>query len=145
MRDPCGCGCVEGYIKTKNGNDCVFCAECGDFKYNAPKTETGRAPRTVQTTHRNIKPKQRARILMRANGHCELCGSTINLHVSHLVSVDAGIRLGMSDPEINSDDNLFAGCAQCNLGIGKEIVPPRLLAKMCMARMRNIAGSRLNA
>ena len=137
MRKPCvKCGETEGRIETRGGQDCVFCSSCGKYAgYNAPKTETGRAPRTVTSVHNGIKPKQRARILMRATGRCELCGKRAELHVGHLISVDAGVKLGMRDDQINDDENLSALCAECNLGVSNEPIPLRLAMGMVLSRI----------
>ena len=139
MRAPCRyCGQTEGRIETRGGQDCVYCDYCGKYAgYNAPKTETGREVRSATTVHNGIKPKQRARILERATGRCELCGARGDMHVGHLVSVEAGLRQGLTDQEINSDENLCCMCQECNLGIGKSPVPLRLAVSMVMARVRN--------
>jgi 5-methylcytosine-specific restriction endonuclease McrA len=124
MRAPCAkCGQELGAVTTKSNQDVVRCAQCDAYQYCAPKTETGRAPRTVQTTHEAIKPKQRARILERASSKCELCGAIDKpLHVGHMLSVEAGHAEGLSDDAINSDDNLAALCDECNLGLGAKTV-----------------------
>lgn len=142
MRRECAaCGSTVGEIKSKGGQDCVFC-QCGKFQYNAPKTETGRAVRSVSTTHEAIKPNQRYRILARANHCCELCHkSNCNLHLSHAVSVLDGHKLGLPDIVINSDENLLALCEECNLGQGRATLPIRLLAGMLMARTSGDAAS----
>lgn len=135
MRKPCAyCGSTNGTVATKSGQDCIICA-CGKWQYNAPKTETGRAVRTVSTTHELIKPKQRYRILERANRSCELCRK-INcvLHVGHAVSVEDGHEIGLSDDLINSDENLLALCDECNLGQGSLSLPIRILAGIIIAR-----------
>ncbi len=137
MRQPCPkCGGTEGVIETQSGQDRVFCL-CGAWVYNAPKTETGRAVRSVTTVHNGIKPKLRMRIIERANGHCELCGAKDNLHVGHMISVDAGLKAGMTDAEINSDENLYCSCDECNLGLGKTPIPLRLAVALVMARLKN--------
>lgn len=136
MRTPCpSCGSSAGVIQERNGQDTVRCAECNRFCYNAPRTETGREQRSVTTVHAGIKPKQRARIILRDGGRCILCGSTGNLHVGHLVSVDAGMRYGLTDQEINHDENLVAMCEVCNLGIGAEPIPLRVAIVVLRARI----------
>lgn len=136
LRAPCKeCGIETGYIVTRNGQDVVRCDQ-GHYQYNAPKTETGRKPRTVSTVHEAIKPKQRARILLRANGRCELCGDNGNMHVGHLISVKRGLEHGMTETDLNSDENLCCMCDQCNLGVGKEPVPIRFAVALAMARLR---------
>jgi 5-methylcytosine-specific restriction endonuclease McrA len=139
MRGECKrCGCTEGRIESRSGQDCVYCLGCGAFQYNAPKTETGRAVRSIATIHNGITGKQRQRILARANTHCELCGAvgTI-LNVGHLLSAKDGFDMGLSDAEINSDENLAAFCEQCNSEMGKETVSLRLVFAIIKARARN--------
>lgn len=138
MRTTCryGCQCDEGRIETKNGQDCVYCCECGRHQYNAPKTETGRAVRSVSTTHEAIKPAQRARVLLRDNYRCVLCGARGDLHVSHVVSVLAGHQNGMTDHEINADENLIAACPECNLGMSSNPIPIRVMLPILRARYR---------
>ena len=112
----------------------MYCIGCGRFLYNAPKTETGEAQRSVTTVHNGIKPKQRARIILRALGRCELCGSTKNLHIGHLLSVTDGLALGLTEAQLNDDANLSAMCEECNLGIGKDSVTARLYAALLNRR-----------
>lgn len=141
MRAPCRvCGSEVGRIETRGGQDCVFCV-CGRLCYNAPKTETGRAPRTVTTVHNGIKPGKRSRILERANGACEICHAANRpLHVGHIVSVAEGVKAGMSDLEINSDENLAAMCEECNLGQADRPVSLRMLMAVLKARLQFTGG-----
>jgi 5-methylcytosine-specific restriction endonuclease McrA len=142
MRDPhCKCGCKDGRIETLNGQDRIFCEGCNRWCYNAPKTETGRAIRSIKTTHEAISTKQRARILLRDNGFCALCRKpesecVLRLDVSHVISVEDGHQLEMSDAEINSDENLVTLCDECNLGIGSETLPLRFFLKIIRARLK---------
>lgn len=138
MRAPCrfGCGTDAGRMETRNGQDCVFCSKCNRLQYNAPKTETGRAPRTVTTVHNGIKPGQRARILDRDSGHCALCGASGNLHVGHLLSVNDGVRMGMTEADLNHDENLAAMCDECNLGLSDTTVSIRLMVAILRKRMQ---------
>lgn len=142
LRQPCkNCAATIGYIKTAGGQDVVRCTVCDTYQYNAPRVETGRAVRTVGTIHANIKPGQRSRILLRATGHCELCGKGPTdehpLTVGHLLSVREGIELGMTELELNDDENLAAMCDECNAGIGRETVPLRLCFAIIKARAMN--------
>lgn len=141
LRKSCsGCNGATGRIETRNGQDCVYCATCGKWQYNAPKTETGREVRTVSTVHEALKPKQRARILLRANSRCELCGKAdAVLHVGHLISVKHGLMQGLTELEINDDENLCCLCDECNLGLGEEPVSLRFAVALVMARIRNRA------
>lgn len=142
MREPCrGCGHEFGRVIEVGAQDTVRCLDCNRHCYNAPRTETGKRVRTVQTTHALIKPSDRARIIERANGHCEFCGrsgreSPGGLHVAHMMSVDDGHRVGLSDEQINDDENLAAGCAECNLGASKRTVTARMYIHVLMARQR---------
>lgn len=137
MRAACKhCDCVSGRIETRSGQDCVFCGNCGRWQYNAPKTETGRKERTVSTTHRAIKPAQRRRILDRAHRCCEVCHSSgVTLHVGHILSVKDGVAYGLTDAEINSDENLIAECEQCNLGQGSRPMSIRFYIALLKKRM----------
>lgn len=112
----------------------MFCAGCARFLYNAPKTETGERPRTISTVHNGIKPKQRVRILERAGGRCELCGATTNLHAAQILSVDDGLAFGLTEHELNNDENLCALCEECNLGFGHQSMAPRLYALLLKRR-----------
>jgi 5-methylcytosine-specific restriction endonuclease McrA len=140
MRTPCRCGCVEGLLFERGTQDVVRCARCKRHCYNAPRVETGKAVRTVQTVHAAIKPKQRARIIELATGRCQLCGkgpdSGATMHVAHLVSVKQGLANGLTETELNSDENLVCACDECNLGLGKETISLRLALSIQMARMR---------
>lgn len=136
LREACRfCGAWEGVIVVVNGQNVVRCESCSRFQYNAPKTETGEKPRTIESAHAGIKPSVRMRILERATGRCELCGSDKNLHVGHLVSVQDGMDLGLSDRELNSDANLAAMCEACNLGLGSLSITPRLYVALLRRRM----------
>lgn len=138
MRAPCKrCDSLGGYITETGAQDVVRCSSCDAFAYNAPRTETGKSVRTVQTTHELIKPKQRARVIERDCGHCVACGSTANLHVGHVVSVKDAHDLGMSDADINSDDNLVTLCAECNLGWGERSMRVNLYVAILIRRHRS--------
>ncbi len=139
LRRVCACGNEYGRIESRNGQDCVFCDKCSRWQYNAPKTETGRAIRSVTSVHNGIKPGQRARILMRSNGLCELCGKggeSAQLHVGHIISVDAGIANGLTELQLNDDENLCTLCAECNLGISSEPMPLKFVIRILLIRQR---------
>ena len=96
MRQLCKhCGHHHGTRMHINGQETIRCAHCNRRCYNAPRTETGQAQRTVTTIHNGIKPTQRTRVLTRANGQCEICGFRINLHVGHIISVKDGLESGL--------------------------------------------------
>jgi len=135
MRAPCGCGSVTGRTETRNGQDCVFCASCGRFQYNRPRDESGRDIRRLRTRP-DLKPSQRARVLDRDSGCCVLCHrADLPLDVGHLVSVDDGRKLGMTDAELFDDENLAAMCAVCNSGYSERSVSPRIFAALIRARI----------
>jgi 5-methylcytosine-specific restriction endonuclease McrA len=141
MREPCrGCGHEFGKVTETGAQDVVRCSDCNRFCYNAPRTETGKKVRTVQTVHEAIKPKLRARVIAGANGRCQLCGkgpeSGATMHVAHMVSVKQGLENGMTDAEMNSEANLICACDECNLGLGEETIPLRLALAMIMAKTR---------
>ena len=136
MRAPCvGCGYPNGEIVEKNGQDTVRCLRCDRFAYNAPRVETGREQRSVSTVHDAVKPKQRARILMRASSRCEVCGTRGNLHVGHIISVEAGLHFGLTEIDLNDDENLLCLCEECNLGQGSEPMPLRVAVAVLRARI----------
>jgi hypothetical protein len=134
------CTCRDGEIRTKNGQDVVYCVQCGAFCYCAPRVETGREVRSVTTIHNGIRPKDRARVIARASGRCEMCGSRDNLHVGHLLSVDDGIKQGFTEAFLNDDENLACFCSECNLGMGCESVPLRLVVAILRARGKEPAA-----
>jgi hypothetical protein len=59
-----------------------------------------------------------------------LCGSTDELTIGHLLSIEDGARLGATEFELNSDANLVAMCEACNLGLlhSAKSVTPRTFA-----------------
>lgn len=138
MRAPCKCGCERGRLESRNGQACVYCAECGAHCYNAPKVETGTATRAV-STRPDIKPKQRARVLARDAHRCLTCGrpaGRVILHIGHVLSVDEGRALGATDVELYDDENLIAQCEECNLGTGSRSISPRLALLLIRAAIR---------
>ncbi|MCA9179631.1 MAG: hypothetical protein KDB14_34485 [Planctomycetales bacterium] len=58
------------------------------------------------------------------------------LHVGHVVSVAEGRKVGLSDVELNSAENLIAMCEECNLGLGKETIPIKNYVAILMARFK---------
>ena len=135
------CGCGFGRMETKSGQDCIYCRDCGTFQYNAPKAETGRAVRTVAGIHAGITAAKRARVMERACGRCEMCGAFgegITFHTAHFLSVADGLGLfGLTEFELNDEENLFAACETCNLGQGRHSVPPRFYAFLLLRRTRH--------
>ncbi len=137
MRAPCPnpeCMHDTGVIRERNGQDCVFCARCDRWCYNAPKSETGKPQRRVQTREA-MAPAQRARVIARDGGRCWMCGdSSAILHVGHILSVIDGKALGASEDELNDDENLVTMCEACNLGLGSKSMPLRLFLLILRAR-----------
>jgi len=131
-REPCpACNVTVAVIQGKGLQDAVRCARCGRHLYNAPRTETGRRVRTVDTVRRNIKPGQQARVLERDQGRCLLCRRADQaLTIGHLLSVEEGFALGASEAELSDDADLAAMCEACNLGLGGLSVSPRTYAVM---------------
>lgn len=141
MRASCrwGCDTTDGYIVSSNGQDVVRCARCQRACYNAPRVETGRAARTVTTVHNGIKPAQRARILER-DGRCVLCGTREGLQVGHIIPVARGLQVGLTEEQLNDDENLAAMCAECNLGLGERPLPLWIVAPLLKARLGRADG-----
>lgn len=137
MRRPCLCGGSLGRIEERNGQDCVYCLDCGAYQYNAPRTETGREQRSLRSRPA-IAPSKRARILERDNYTCVLCGkasSAAHLSIGHLISVESGQQFGLSDADLYDDENLAAMCAECNAGLSKTPVSLRFLVRALQARL----------
>ncbi len=137
MREPCRfCKTDNGYVEQRGGQNCVFCQSCWRHLYNAPKTELGQKARTVTTVHNGLKPKQRVRILERANARCELCGANdAPLHAGHILSVKDGLEMGLTEFELNSDENLMSLCEECNLGMGNISLSPRVYVGLLRRRL----------
>jgi len=144
-RQPCPkCGSREGQLGQINGQNVVRCRQCKTHIYNAPKTETGEKPRTVATLRRGIKPSQQVRILER-DGACVLCGSRDGLTIGHALSWKDAEALGDVGPYLDSDENLFAMCEACNLGLGGRSVLPKtylmIVVRLLQASDRQVARS----
>ena len=143
LRAPCTCGHTEGFITERSGQDVVRCAVCRKYQYCAPKTETGRAVRSV-STRPGVKPGKRMRILERDGNVCVSCHSSDRpLHLGHLISVEDGAKHGIPDELIWHDWNLAAFCDECNLGLGRSTVAVRLMWRCLMVRLaQEEAGAR---
>lgn len=139
LRTACACGSSVGRIIVKSGQNCVYCKGCDKYAgFNAPKSDTGEGTRSVRSRE-SRRPSDRARVLLRDGYRCVLCGRTqtdgINIQEGHIVSVDAGKRIGLTDDELNDDENLAAMCEECNLGIGKQPLPLRTAIAILRARI----------
>lgn len=136
--DECGGNVV---LMQKGPNHYKVCLRCDKRQHEKvwlSKVEAGIEKRSVQSTHQRIKPKTRAKIIDRASARCEMCGArNVILHVGHFISVDEGHRAGMTDDEINSDENLYCSCEECNLGQGSRPVSIRILVNIIRGRMSN--------
>jgi hypothetical protein len=140
LRNPCPCGCIDGLIITKNGQDTVWCAQCDRYAgYNAPRTETGR-PRRSLRTRPDISPSQRARIILRDGCACVLCHGRKDLVIGHAVSLRDGYADGLTDKLLYSDNNLVAMCAECNAGQGGDSIPPHRLLLILSLRAQRQGG-----
>lgn len=134
---PCECGETRGEIRPKAGHNCLYCVGCDRYVKNVAKADTGEAPRSV-STRVDIKPAQRERIIERDAGRCMLCGrpaGQVILHIGHVLSVEEGRALGATDEELYDDENLLALCEECNLGMGRRSVSPRLALRLIRAAM----------
>lgn len=113
----------------------LYCQDCERHQQFVRKETAGVSKRTVQSTHAAIRPKDRARVIERATARCEMCGRRdVILNVSHFLSVAEGHAAGLTDDEINCDENLSCMCEECNLGIGRNPVPLRLAVAIIRAR-----------
>jgi 5-methylcytosine-specific restriction endonuclease McrA len=140
MRSACRCGQRDGYIVEKGAQDVVRCLACDAYQYCAPRTETGKATRTVRSTP-SVAPSKRDRVLKRGNYACVQCGRRspdVQLHLGHLISVDAGKTLGIPDALIWHDFNLAAFCDECNLGLGAEPVAVDLMYRCLLVHLKQV-------
>jgi len=119
LRSPCKrCEGEVGHISIRGVHDCLFCAACGLYQYNASRLETGRAVRTL-ATRPGITPSQRARI-MTAHDHayisCDDRPPQVELTLEHIISRELADHHGMLDALIDSEWNLAPMCPECNSG-----------------------------
>jgi 5-methylcytosine-specific restriction endonuclease McrA len=145
MREPCrwckaeGIEVQVGTVQAVNGQDVVRCKRCERQCYNAPRTETGKPQRKVRTRP-ELSFGQRERILQRDGGRCFLCGRDplrhgVILHVAHVLSVADGRAQGVDDELLFGDANLVTACEECNAGMGKVSLEPRIWLALCRAQM----------
>jgi ribosomal protein S27E len=143
------CHTDEAVIQSRNGQATVRCAICDKHLYNAPRTETGERQRDSSTVRKGIKPSQQARVLDRDHGRCVLCGRAageddgVIVRLGHLVSVEDGLALGLTDDEINDDANLAAMCEACDAGLNRRSVSAATLARLLAAAVRAEVTRRL--
>ncbi len=139
LRTPCPCGWDVGRIENRGGQDCLYCDQCGKWQYNAPRTETGRAVRTMKTVHAGITASRQDRIFRRDEFRCIICGrgraDGLNLHIAHILSVEDGMKLAeqgwkITEYELNSDANLLTLCETCNAGQSGRSLEPWLYASL---------------
>ena len=73
----------------------------------------------------------------RDNNICIECGRfppVVMLQVGHLVSVDEGHAIGVTDDELNADENLYCVCEECNVGRSSRSVKPTMYLRLMLAR-----------
>lgn len=140
LRVPCpkpGCGHTLGDVTTKGGQDVVYCSAYGAYQYCAPRTETGRAARSVRRT--SIPPSKRARVLAAHNNTCVGCGShppDVELTLGHLVPRQDALELGLPEHLADHDYNLAPMCPECNLGIGRSPIAIGLMYRLLLLHLR---------
>jgi hypothetical protein len=138
MRDPCpGCGCIEGTVTYKNGQDVVRCAACNIWTYNQPRNESGREIRTLRRTA--MPPSKRARVLRHHHNACVGCGARppdIELAIGHLVPREDAIELGLPEHLADHDFNLAPMCPECNSGLGRSPVAIGLMYRLLLLHLR---------
>ena len=107
---PCPkCGSTVGTVVDQGQHLRLNCATCGKYQKFLSREEAGLHPRTLTSVHNGIKPKQRARILERATGRCEICGTRGDLHVGHIISVAEGVA--QLDNWVRLNESAFGGSA----------------------------------
>jgi len=138
LRRPCAyCGHAMGFAIERSGQDVVHCGRCERYAgYNRPKSESGKPQRHVGDKNREpIKPGERYRILERDGFRCVACGSSENLHVGHLLSVDDAVKQDIPKEVYEHDQNKAAMCEQCNLGQKQLSIEPRLFVAILIRRI----------
>jgi hypothetical protein len=93
-------------------------------------------PGATSRTRPAIRPRDRVLILLRDGCRCVICNSNRDLEVGHLISVAVGRKLGLSDEELFSYENLAAMCRECNRGLGPQCPPIPFLMGLLRARRR---------
>jgi Zn finger protein HypA/HybF involved in hydrogenase expression len=134
------CGETETIIQDKGPHKEMLCGQCKRHLRFVGKAELGLAPRSVSSTRNGIKPAQRSRVMQRDNFRCWSCGRaspSVMLHVGHVISVADGERMGLSQQQINDDENLVTQCEECNLGLGSNTMPIRFVVNVLLARIQN--------
>lgn len=65
------------------------------------------------------------------------------LNVGHIISRDVGLRIGMTEDEVDDDENLAAMCEECNSGLSEEPIPLPTAVWIVRARIawRNTKGA----
>lgn len=138
----CRCGNRTVNVTEKGGQFPGHCTACGSYVYSVPRHELGLGPRKPRSSSpETIDATQRARILLRDRGICQLCRTVEGpLHIGHLVSLaDWKSRYpGAQGMEqlIGSDENLAVMCEDCNLAIGRTSVSPVMVASLHLTWLR---------
>lgn len=142
-RSGCRCGSRTVNVQEKSGQHIGHCTACGTYVYSVPRHELGLGPRKPRSSSmETIDATQRARILIRDRGICQLCRTTEGpLHIGHLVSLSDWVsrygRVQALEQVIGSDDNLAVMCESCNLALGSTSVSPLLVAALHLKWLRD--------
>jgi len=115
------------------------CIQCDASNGNVSREDAGKRERTHKSVHSAIPERVRNAVRMRAGCKCEICGRLAAdsvLHVSHLISVDDGLRFEIPTSVLNSEENLAMFCEQCNTDMHTETVPLRIAVIILAVRSR---------
>jgi len=115
----------------------LFCGNCALFQQWVSKKDLGEPRRSLTPRGECIGPKQRDQILARDGYRCMLCGAAppaVLLHAGHILSHKDGDVLGLSEQQIDSNDNLMAMCERCNAGLGPRSLTPWLYVALLERR-----------
>jgi len=123
---------TRGYIAETKGRSIVHCETCNRALHVAANPDPIKPERK---THDKISPSQRARVLMR-DRHCVFCGRGENLQVGRLLSMAVGIKAGLTEAQLDDDENLAAMCGECNLGMADLEMPLWIVVPILRARMK---------
>jgi|TARA_R100000093_G_scaffold68986_1_gene40930 5-methylcytosine-specific restriction endonuclease McrA len=131
----CDCGATEGTVSPAGPHYRLDC-DNGHYIKFVSKKELGIAQRSVRS-HPDIAPNIHYKVMERAGGMCELCGSHSDefpLHVDHILSIYDAKNMDIEIRIYESMDNLMALCEECNLGKGRTSLSPRVYAALLNRR-----------
>jgi 5-methylcytosine-specific restriction endonuclease McrA len=142
LKRPCKtCGGTDGFAVLHGPGYLACCSRCEKSLggYFVSKVDMGIAKRSVRSQP-GVSTTAHSRILERDRWACMECGRRppdVALEVGHLISKAQGQFIGMTAGELNSDENLYAVCQECNAGRSTRSIDPIMLFRLMRARRGN--------